>query len=458
MEKEEKNIENIEKEEKNLVKEEKDIKKEEKSIKNKIRNHPAAGSALLALILGTGGCLLWLSILTVRNGESISLKLEDDGLILLLFIGICSACFAYPLILTVINLIGIIRLPKSEKARRTQAAFAVITFLLGSVDSLLYIWFSDFAGSSSILLAAQWNEQRYIWELHQPIWTEGVPTVAVLCITGVIGYLILMLVRLEKLPPLVIVLSISGMYLGILESIVWCVQVMGEHWILCLFPINCVLLAVQMIRRVIAEWNGLEEARRKEEDRNREEKNQGGLNGIRRLLRKASLWPALAFVLMWPLLGVLLCILILFGQKPDAVIKAWTETADWRLSGRTAPPSLPYDGHYLCTVAAGGHAGIVKPIRMGERHGHRVVVNRQLCIANAFEQILEERTPRFHKAVRRFYDTCGFPIAKLIRTKAAADLVYVLMKPLEWIFLAVIYLCDAKPENRIAVQYLPKRR
>ncbi|MCI8410571.1 MAG: hypothetical protein HFJ09_15130 [Lachnospiraceae bacterium] len=37
----------------------------------------------------------------------------------------------------------------------------------------------------------------------------------------------------------------------------------------------------------------------------------------------------------------------------------------------------------------------------------RVVVNRQLCIAKAFEQILEERTPRFHKYVRHIYDTYG---------------------------------------------------
>ena len=92
---------------------------------------------------------------------------------------------------------------------------------------------------------------------------------------------------------------------------------------------------------------------------------------------------------------------------------------------------------------------------MGLRHGHKVIVNRQLCIANAFEQVLEERTPRFHRAVRNFYDTYGFPVAKLIRSRYAADLVYLLMKPLEWFFLAVLYLTDARPENRIALQYLP---
>ncbi|WP_343073709.1 DUF6688 family protein [Clostridium sp. YIM B02555] len=32
------------------------------------------------------------------------------------------------------------------------------------------------------------------------------------------------------------------------------------------------------------------------------------------------------------------------------------------------------------------------------------------------------------------------------------------MKPLEWLFLIVLYFCDVNPENRIAVQYLPKNK
>ena len=169
----------------------------------------------------------------------------------------------------------------------------------------------------------------------------------------------------------------------------------------------------------------------------------------------STLWPLTAFLLMWPLLGMIICLLLLLGQAPDAFIRAWTDTSDWSLSQQTAPQNLHFDEHYLCTVAAGGHRKVVKPLRMGLRHGHKVIVNRQLCIANAFEQVLEERTPRFHRAVRNFYDTYGFPVAKLIRSRYAADLVYLLMKPLEWFFLAVLYLTDARPENRIALQYLP---
>jgi len=31
------------------------------------------------------------------------------------------------------------------------------------------------------------------------------------------------------------------------------------------------------------------------------------------------------------------------------------------------------------------------------------------------------------------------------------------MKPLEWIFLIVLYSCDSNPENRISTQYIGKK-
>ena len=87
------------------------------------------------------------------------------------------------------------------------------------------------------------------------------------------------------------------------------------------------------------------------------------------------------------------------------------------------------------------------------RHGHRVVVNRQLCIANAFEQVLEEKTPLLHKTIRGIYDRTGYPISKKINAKWIADIIYYIMKPLEWLFLIVLYMVDVCPEDRIAVQY-----
>jgi hypothetical protein len=154
-----------------------------------------------------------------------------------------------------------------------------------------------------------------------------------------------------------------------------------------------------------------------------------------------------------PLLGIAIAVLTLFGQEPDSIIQAWTQTSDWTFSQQVAPPNLPRDMHYLCTVAAGGHHRLVKPLRIGKRHGHSVLVNRQLAVANAFEELLQQRLPRLHRIVRNAYDRYGYPIANQIRSKWAADAVWLLMKPAEWFFICVLYLFDLKPENRIAVQY-----
>ena len=165
----------------------------------------------------------------------------------------------------------------------------------------------------------------------------------------------------------------------------------------------------------------------------------------------------LAFVAILPILGVLTIILILFGQQPDSVILAFTKTSDWILSGEIAPPPVAHDTHYLCTVSLRGHRKLVKPTRFGLRRGEKIVVNRQLCVANAFEQLIEEKAPRFHRKVRTFYDAYGYPISKHINSAWSADVVYLLMKPLEWIFVFVLYLVDTKPEDRISRQYLPVR-
>ena len=225
-----------------------------------------------------------------------------------------------------------------------------------------------------------------------------------------------------------------------------------------------VLLIMKNRTGAIEDIKGLVETVREQGQMLVEEDISGGaelyksrfLNDCSRILAGSRRWALYALLLTLPLLCVIVVILLLFGQKPDSVIRAFTETADWTLSTKVAPPEVMVDAHYLCTVALRGHEKLVRPTRMGLRRGERIVVNRQLCVANAFEQLLEERTPRFHRAVRKFYDTYGYPVSRHIRTPLAADAVYLIMKPLEWLFVAVLYLFDAKPEDRIARQYLPK--
>lgn len=403
-----------------------------------IKKCPIASSICVSLGIGFAISILSFSMHPIHLLEPIFTTLIIGGL------------FIYPFVLTLINLVSLFKQPKDTLWKRKIKQFEFITIVLGLLYSMLILTVVN--DVFHIMINSEWSEQLYNAELHQPVWTDGIPVSIILCVIGIIGYLILSCIKLEKMPPLIIVLAMAAMYLGMCECILWCIQIFSlENFILCLFPFNCIIIGIKTIRCKITEWNAIEQSNHNIYI------NNPILGYFQGKLMHAAYWPIIAFVLMWPLLGIVLCFLILFGQKPDYLIKAWTETADWRLSQKMGPSNLHMDEHYLCTVAAGGHNKIVKPIRMGERHGHRVVVNRQLCIANAFEQILEEQTPRFHKYIRHIYDTYGFPIAKLIRTKVAADIVYLLMKPLEWIFLFVLYLCDAKPENRIAVQYLPKR-
>jgi hypothetical protein len=163
-------------------------------------------------------------------------------------------------------------------------------------------------------------------------------------------------------------------------------------------------------------------------------------------------------ILCLPLLTILIAILLLFGQRPDSVIRAFTDTYKHGFS------QLDYEcagvvcgGHFLCTVAAKGHPALVRPVRDGVRAGRRIRCNRQLLVSNAFEELLEQHTPWLHRPIRRLYNRVGNFVHRYYGVFGkiwVADIVYLLMKPLEWIFVVTLYLFDRNPENRIAQQYL----
>ena len=166
----------------------------------------------------------------------------------------------------------------------------------------------------------------------------------------------------------------------------------------------------------------------------------------------------LFMVLFLPLLAVLVAFLLLFGQKPDSLILAFTQTYKHGFSELDYMcNNVECGGHYLCSVAANGHKEVVKPQRLGMRHGNYIICNRQLLISNAFEELVAEKLPFAHKIIRRNYDRVGDVVHKyygIFNNKFVADVVYMLMKPAEWVFLFVLYAFDKKPENRIAKQYL----
>ena len=286
-----------------------------------------------------------------------------------------------------------------------------------------------------------WSEPLINSQKHALIWSGAYPTFFTFAALTLLALIIYSYRDANSLSPLANIFCISGILGGVVLLLIFDNQLQ----VACFHTFFLLIYSINLLWVRIKEW---------QEDRTETTYENRLLQYFHQLLNKSRNWPWLAVLLALPTLVLVVLILMLFGQQPDSMIKAWTNTADWAFSQKIPPQNLIIDEHYLCTVAAGGHEKVVKPQRMGVRHGHPVVVNRQLCIANAFEQVLEEKTPRFHRFLRRNYDCYGYPFAKHIKKKWAMDLIYYLMKPLEWLFLLVLYLVDRKPENRIAMQYI----
>ena len=449
-----------------------------KKIRKLIINHPY-GSQILICLLGGLAIGLPMTLFTLIR-EVVKYHIEFGEFIFGFFeyfwitIIICI-CMAFPVVFTVFEMMQLFAehvrnndrfegrfLFFKELAESAKSVFGavyeLVTLLFGVLLEYILL-----AGLHNVRFDAQWSEELRNSELHAPINPDYMLTFAVMCVMFAIGYLVWAFTSSQKRPPLLTVLCFSAMYVGVIESILFTIHIMGMNYTYencvknycftsellytLLIPLNMLFILVRVLLHSV-------KTHETDPDRSSKVESNAFLSACNRILNNAKYWPLLALLFMIPLLGILTMILALFGQAPDAAIKAFSETANYTFSTKIPPQNVFYDEHYLCTVAAGGHRRVVKPIRMGRRHGHDVVVNRQLMVANAFEQILEEKTPTFHKHVRGFYDRYGFPIARLIKSKYVADIIWFIMKPLEWFFLFVIYLVDVNPEDRIARQYL----
>lgn len=183
------------------------------------------------------------------------------------------------------------------------------------------------------------------------------------------------------------------------------------------------------------------------------------------LYRDAPASPALTPVALRPwitsaaapalaLLGAQAVLQALLFHDARGLVWTFTQTCAGPLSMLTRVVEPAGDCHYLCTVAAQGHPWLVGPERLGMRHGHPVVVNRQLATANAFEELLHTRWPRFGRVARRTYDALGYPVSRHLKSRWVADAVYLAMKPAEWVFyLALLLLDPGDPEARLGRMY-----
>lgn len=374
-------------------------------------------------------------------------------------------CFGIPLLLTLINLCRLFYKRddkisptadtedekttdsgETQKSHNSWLWFDLTVFLLG-ISLSLFLWkFVDFK---------EWYEPIYGKDTfnfdgssYTPIYYGSMKTMLTFACIAIVGFWTLRLFY-KKLPPLISACCVSSLMIGFVLTLLWVVQLLGAYdnvyaYYLMLFPINYCICSLRLMRETV---DTLCERMSESEYKCR------FLQACKGFLSRSCGFVTFAFALMIPIILLTVIILTLFGQTPDSAIKAFTETAEWTLSQKIPPPRLDQQGHYLCTVAACGDEKRVKPLRAGVRRGELIVVNRQLLVANAFEDLIKERAPRFHRIVRGIYDRTGRPISKHITTKKRSNAVYYLMKPLEWLFVIVLYAFDSSPENRIAMQY-----
>lgn len=356
-----------------------------------------------------------------------------------------------PLVFTLINLIGAIevcfRKKRLKRLRKMLPTNDFFTLVLG------------FLFSAMVLCSYPEYDEVIVYgiglpKVHTPIaWKYALwPAAAALLCTAAF---FLLSYYGNRTPPLLTVLLFGIEGVGVVLSVVYLIQLSAHldffTGYLMLYPINYLM----MVFRLSLNWLREYLERQPEEEKAYPDFVRKKLFHLLKAgMKQAGILLAIAL----PILLLAALILTLFGQRPDGIILAFTETSDWTLSQQISPPPVTADNHYLCTVSLRGHRKLVKPVRYGIRGEERIVVNRQLMIANAFEDLLAERLPRFHHFVRWVYDRYGYPISRHINSKWSADFVYCLMKPLEWIFLAVLYLFDRFPENRISVQYLPMKK
>jgi hypothetical protein len=169
---------------------------------------------------------------------------------------------------------------------------------------------------------------------------------------------------------------------------------------------------------------------------------------------QAHLAQSMGLTLVW--LGLYGAITAAIAKRSTAAFDVFTKTCDYTFSQLPIVIDETPCGHYLCTVAARGHRSLVRPLRVGMRGGRPILVNRQLAIANAFEDLLTEHCPWLGRSTRRVYDRVGLPVSRWIRTPLLADLIYLAMKPAEWSFYAYLLLVDPGcPEERLNRMYCP---
>ena len=333
--------------------------------------------------------------------------------------------------------------------------FAICFILL--LRKFVFIWqiiIAEFYFVTFLLFLLFSGEEHPYYEAIDPAGLESYEFIAskhrlIYMIFFVLYHISLLLLWFRKsaLPPLILALGLCVLYIGLFFNGVLILQILGSQegaGILACFPAFSLLLGLSIIIRTLYDLpKNLSFSTSKYQ----------WLNKINEKLSTKSALFCSSVIAILPVFVLITLVLMLFGDDYNAVSKALTETTTWRFSQHDHPPHLDHQGHYLCTVATCGSPQLLKPLRWGIRGKQRIIVNRQLQIANAFEELIADLSPTLHRFIRKNYDRYGYDLSKKIKSRWASNLTYILMKPLEWGFLLCLYTFCLRPEEKIRRQY-----
>jgi len=118
------------------------------------------------------------------------------------------------------------------------------------------------------------------------------------------------------------------------------------------------------------------------------------------------------------------------------------------------PKEMPSYDCFIVSAAAQGHPWLVQswinPV-IGKP------VNHQLYRFKRFEVMLAFYFPTIHRVLRRIYNHISPSIAKRIRYPWQADLVYLLIKPIEWVVFLVLIVLVSRVKNEDKPKPYPKK-
>jgi hypothetical protein len=111
----------------------------------------------------------------------------------------------------------------------------------------------------------------------------------------------------------------------------------------------------------------------------------------------------------------------------------WLTSAYWSRLAYLQIPDSPSTDCFVVTAAARGHRQLVGPFAAIEHNGRSIQANKQLMVFWRFEDAWRGRYPLSHRLGRKFYNRFGPLLAARLRSPLAADALYLMLKPFQWI-------------------------